>query len=162
MSSNINAAYLSLIKLGIGHKADVPTVIDWNAVRLLASIQGLAAVVLDGVKALMDMSADSGSEDGRRASSALEELGLDFKFDWMGESVVMYEQRYEQYKKVIGRLAEFYNSHGFKMMILKGYGLSLNYPVPNHRPCGDIDIWQFGRYQEADAALAMYGERYKD
>ena len=45
MSSNVNAAYLSLIKLGIGHKADVPTVIDWNAVRLLASIQGLAAVV---------------------------------------------------------------------------------------------------------------------
>jgi hypothetical protein len=154
MSSNINAAYLSLIKLGIGHKADVLNVIDWNAVRLLASIQGLAAVVLDGVKALMDMSADSGSEDGRRASSALEGLGLDFKFDWMGESVVMYEQRYEQYKKVIGRLAEFYNSHGFKMMILKGYGLSLNYPVPNHRPCGDIDIWQFGRYKEADAALS--------
>ncbi len=154
MSSDVNAAYLSLIKLGIGHKADVPNVIDWNAVRLLASIQGLAAVVLDGVKALMDMSADSGSEDGRRASSALEGLGLDFKFDWMGESVVMYEQRYEQYKKVIGRLAKFYNSHGFNMMVLKGYGLSLNYPVSNHRPCGDIDIWQFGSYKEADAALS--------
>ena len=25
----------------------------------------------------------------------------------------------------------------------EGYGLSLNYPIPNHRPCGDIDIWLF-------------------
>ena len=154
MSSDVNATYLSLIKLGIGHKADTPSSIDWNAVRILASKHGLAAVVLDVVKALMDMSADPNSDNGRRASSALATLGLDFKFDWMGESVVMYEQRYEQYKKAIGNLAKFYNSHGFKMMILKGYGLSLNYPVPNHRPCGDIDIWQFGQFKEADAALS--------
>ena len=39
-------------------------------------------------------------------------------------------------------------------MVLKGYGLSLNYPKPNHRPCGDIDIWAFGQYKEADAAIS--------
>ena len=154
LNDNVIRSYLSLVRLGIGHEAEIPATVDWNAVRLLASKQGLAAIVLDGVKALMDLSADSSSEDGRRASSALASLGLDFKFDWMGESVVLYEQRYEQYKKTIRRLAKFYNTRGFKMMVLKGYGLSLNYPVPLHRPCGDIDIWQFGRYKEADAALA--------
>lgn len=154
MGDEVISAYLSLIKLGIGHKAEIPSSLDWKTVRRLASRQGLAAVVLDGVKVLMDMSADEGAEDCRRAASALASLGLDFKFDWMGESVVLYEQRYEQYKKVIGRLAEFYNSNGFKMMVLKGYGLSLNYPVPSHRPCGDIDIWQYGSYKEADEAIA--------
>lgn len=38
-------------------------------------------------------------------------------------------------------------------MVIKGYGLSLNYPKPSHRPCGDIDIWQFGQWREADNAL---------
>lgn len=154
MNSDVIASYLSLIKLGIGHKADIPAKVDWNAVRLLASKQGLAAIVLDGVKVLLDLSADKDSENGRRAASALSTMSLDFKFDWMGESVVMYEQRYGHYKTAIKHLAKFYNSHGFKMMILKGYGLSLNYPVPSHRPCGDIDIWQFGRYREADGTLS--------
>ena len=39
-------------------------------------------------------------------------------------------------------------------MLLKGYGLSLFYPVPEHRPCGDIDIWLFGRQPEADKLVA--------
>ena len=38
-------------------------------------------------------------------------------------------------------------------MVLKGYGLSLNYPIPEHRPSGDIDIWAFGQYKKADFTL---------
>lgn len=53
------------------------------------------------------------------------------------------EQRYARQKSVIERLATFFAGHDIKMMILKGYGLSLNYPVPHHRPCSDIDIWLF-------------------
>ena len=41
-------------------------------------------------------------------------------------------------------------------MLLKGYGLSLCYPVSEHRPCGDIDIWLFGRQQEADKLMRRY------
>ena len=139
-----NKAYLSLIKLGIGHESDIPEEIDWKAVRQLASKQGLAAIVLDGVKTLIER----GMLAGGRA------MDIELKFDWMGESVVAYEQRYEAYRSTIASLAKFYAEHGFKMMVLKGYGLSLNYPVPNHRPCGDIDIWLFGKYKEADAVLS--------
>ena len=39
------------------------------------------------------------------------------------------------------------------MMVIKGYGLSLNYPVPAHRPCGDVDIWNYGEYKRADQLL---------
>ena len=35
-------------------------------------------------------------------------------------------------------------------MVVKGYACSLDWPKPNHRPCGDIDIWLFGKYREAD------------
>lgn len=39
------------------------------------------------------------------------------------------------------------------MMVLKGYGLSLDWPVPNHRPVGDLDIYNFGNWQEADILI---------
>lgn len=44
------------------------------------------------------------------------------------------------------------------MMVLKGYGLGKNYPAPNHRPCGDIDIWNFGRQEEVDALIMSFPE----
>jgi hypothetical protein len=40
------------------------------------------------------------------------------------------------------------------MMVLKGYACSLDWPKPEHRPCGDIDIWLFGKQKEADSLLA--------
>ena len=55
--------------------------------------------------------------------------------------------------QAIADLAAFYNSHGFKMMVLKGYACSLDWLKPNHRPCGDIDIWLFGNQREADKVL---------
>ena len=43
-------------------------------------------------------------------------------------------------------------------MVLKGFACSVNWPKPNHRPCGDIDIWQFGQFKEADEALNAWGK----
>lgn len=39
-------------------------------------------------------------------------------------------------------------------MVLKGYACSLDWPKPNHRPCGDIDIWLYGKLKEADKCIA--------
>lgn len=36
------------------------------------------------------------------------------------------------------------------MLLLKGYGCSLCYPKPEHRPTGDIDVYLFGKKDEAD------------
>lgn len=73
---------------------------------------------------------------------------------WIGEVLQNYESRYMDYENAIGKLASFYNSHDFKMMVIKGYGLGLNYHNPKHRPCGDIDTWNFGKQKDADAILA--------
>ena len=50
-------------------------------------------------------------------------------------------------------LAAFYLNQGLKIMVLKGFGLSLNYPVPSHRPCGDMDIYLFGDQEKADKLI---------
>lgn len=124
--------------MGIGHQTEIlPIVVNWNELKAQAEQQGLSAVVLDGIERL---------PEGQRPPKV-------FLLEWIGESLQGYEYRYDQYRKVIAEMAAFYNSHGFKMMVLKGYACALDWPKPEHRPCGDIDIWQFGKQKEADALL---------
>lgn len=143
-------SFLALVRLGIDHPVySLPDSIDWPAIQALARKQGLLAIVLDGIDKLRR------AEDVECSFNILPRELLTF---WIGEVLQNYEARYSAYQKAIGELADFYNAHGFKMMVLKGYACSLNWPKPNHRPCGDIDIWQFGRYKDADAAQsAQFG-----
>ena len=140
----MDSLILQLVRLGIGHgSGPVPPTIDWEKIHAQASEQGVTAIVWDAVLKLYDQGLLT---DGRHLEVLL-------KKQWIGTVLQGYEQKYEDYRKAIGKLASFYNRHGFRLMVLKGYGLSLNYPVPEHRPCGDIDIWAFGKYQEADAIV---------
>ena len=139
MNSGNNQAFLSLVRLGIGHTSDFAYKdIKWNEIEELAAEQGLAAIVLDGIDRI---------QEGLRPPQ-------DVMLQWIGEVLQNYESIYVDYEKSIGKLAGFYNSHGLKMMVLKGYGLGLNYPNPKHRPCGDIDTWNFGKQKKADAILS--------
>ena len=120
--------------------ADGPT--DWKAIYETAVRQGVLALVWDGVQREF--------ADGRIAQNDLPPRAL--KLRWAC-NVARIEARYALQRSVIARLASLYAEHGIRTMILKGYGLSLLYPRPEHRPCGDIDIWLFGRQREADRIL---------
>ena len=158
MNSNrtdIHKAFLQVVRLGLGTEKDScfsrlagsnerPEVerkfqgpIDWSAIRTLAEQQGLYAIVLDGIEKL----------------PASVRPPQEMLLEWIGEVLQGYEYRFEQYEGAISNLAGFYNSQGFKMMVLKGYACAINWPKPAHRPCGDIDIWLFGKQKEADEAL---------
>ncbi len=132
--------FLDLVRLGLAHTkiCDLPSCIDWDRIEALAAQHGLSAVVLDGVEKL--------PEWARPPQILL--------LKWIGEVLQKYEGRFGKYKKAIGSLSSFYNQHGYKMMVLKGYAVSLDWPKPEHRSCGDIDIWLFGKQKEADLDLA--------
>lgn len=142
--------FLSLVRLGIGHqpassfKPKVSSELDWVALKTLAEKQGLSAVVLDGLN------------EALVSNSQLSVPNSQFKLSWIGEVMQNYDLRYVQYEKAIGSLAGWYNQHGYKMMVLKGYACSLDWPRPEHRPCGDIDIWLFGQQPEADADFGLW------
>lgn len=142
MVTKLHDAFLSLVRLGIGTSNDVkiPNDMNWIALKALADIQGLSAIVLDGIDKVQ----------GYSGSKVQDTLPLQMKLEWIGEVVQHYEQRYNAYEKAIRDLALFYRQHGIKMMVLKGYGLSLYYHNPKHRPCGDIDTWNFGQQKKAD------------
>lgn len=130
--------FLEIVRLGIGHRGNITSnQIDWQELYKLATEHGLLAVVIDGIERL----------------PTIQRPRQELLLEWIGEVVQSYEARYRAYEKAIAELAGFYNSHGFKMMVLKGYACSLNWPKPEHRPCGDIDIWQFGEYKKTDALI---------
>lgn len=141
---DIHTVFLQLVKLGIGtsKKTTISKDIDWKALKTLADEQGLSAVILDAL-----------NTDGTNLTDG---MPLELKLEWIGEVLQDYEGRYAQYKKAIGGLAGFYNRHGFKMMVLKGYACSLDWPKPEHRPCGDIDVWLFGQQEAADKELGSW------
>lgn len=130
--------FLVLTRLGIGHSQETLSgVVDWESVKGIAYQQGVLAVVLDGIEML---------PTNQRPNQVT-------LLNWIGEVLQSYEQRYESYCQAIAELAKWHNGHGFKMMVLKGYACSIEWPKPKHRPCGDIDIWQFGKQKEADVEL---------
>lgn len=144
MDQNLQESFLALVRLGIGHETNILVEnVDWGSVKKLADKQGLTAIVLDGIDKL--------KTDNTNQKVT---VPLQLKLTWIGEVLKNYEQRFELYKQTIAEMAGFYNAHNFKMMVIKGYACSLCWPRPEHRPCGDIDIWQFEQQHEADGLLA--------
>ncbi len=143
-----NHSFLQLIRLGIGHSAEqLCEPVDWNAMESLATKQGLLGVVLDGMQCFAENA---------------ETIPYKKKLEWLGLVMQGYELRYLDYRKAIDALAAFYNTHGFRMMLLKGYACGRDWPRPEHRPYGDIDIWLFGEQKEADAMMASEKGIYID
>lgn len=107
--------------------------IDWHDVYGLAIRQGVSAILLDAISRLPN--------DERPPKFLL--------LQWIGQTTMM-ERMYARHKERIASLAELYGQRGIRMLLLKGYGCSLCYPRPEHRPMGDIDVFLFGRQDEAD------------
>lgn len=121
--------------------------IDWNSLFNISIKHGINGITIDGLQQLIKHSAN------KNLLESVNNISLKLpKMQWFASSLVI-EQNYERHIRVMAELANFYKSHGIKMLVAKGYGLSLNYPVPNHRPLGDIDIWLFGEQKKGDAAL---------
>ena len=106
--------------------------IDWSSLYSLSATQNIAAVVWD----YFQQAIGEGVISQEQLPTKMQ------KIQW-ALAVEQVEKKYAHQKQAIVKLARFFAEHNIKMMILKGYGLSLNYPVPNHRPCSDVDIWLF-------------------
>lgn len=130
-------AFLNLVRLGIGNQEsypNTPKAIKWKQFWPLTMDQELMAVILDGI-------------DKTEGAIAVPPTLLE---KWIMAVLLGHENRYDEYRKTIAEMSSLYASEGIKMMLLKGYICSLDWPRPSHRQMGDIDIWNFGKYKEAD------------
>lgn len=139
------------IALGRGTTLDYDAIksapIDWGEIYHLSAAQGVVAIVWDGIMALQQ----GGHMDINRA------IARDVRLKW-ALSVEQVERRYRRQRSALARLSTMLSDEGIRLSPLKGYGLSLCYPTPEHRSCSDIDIWLFGEQQRADEVLrTKYG-----
>lgn len=150
MENSNTKILLQLLRIALGndnsYKISKKTPINWNEVIKLATSQGLDAIAFDGLVSVFNHSTQ---ED----ISIIEDSLGSKKYEWFG-CTLQAEQDYEDYRKTLHDLVSFYNAESIPVLLLKGYGLSLNYPIPSHRPTGDIDIYLFGEWKHADQIIS--------
>lgn len=100
-----------------------PEGVDWAEVKRLACEQNVSALAADGLNASGFIIPDTTISDS-----------------WIDE-VLNIEINYNYYLQVLATLCQIFSTNGLEPVILKGYGLSSDYPVPSHRGAGDIDIF---------------------
>lgn len=138
---NVNdKALIKLLRISIGRSDDFdfPLGVDWNEVFELSLHQGVVAITVVGINRCRKWFEEQGKQ------FILDSLEWeDLKYKWLGYSIC-YEKGYADYLRTLGKLTQFFSMYGMRVMVLKGYGLSLYYPVPSLRPKGDIDIYMLG------------------
>lgn len=128
----MNELFFELIQVALGVRVCLshsPTAGEWKLIYDIAKKQSLVGVCFAGVQKLVD----SEKED----YCGMNEMQY---LTWMGMAAKI-QQKWEQHEAFIGRLAGFYEKQGIDMMLLKGYGLSLNYPEAKLRNPGDVDVF---------------------
>ena len=136
----ISQFLLHLIKIAVGNDCgnDIPSDIDWKDVIDLSFEQGVAAVAVDGLQRSFG---STGSPTENEGLGALDSPEMeDLKYEWFGE-VFQAEEDYQRCQAAIAEFLKLCRRQQINVLLLKGYGLSLNYPIPSHRPCGDVDVF---------------------
>lgn len=119
--------FLSLVRLGIGHRAkDFPHDVNWEEMMALADAQGLSAIVLDGLNAV--------------PSDGIKTMPKPLRLEWIGK-VVQMEVRSNAQSKAAASLGELFHNNGIATYVLKGPVIAECYPHPNHRLSADLDCF---------------------
>ncbi len=111
----------------------------WKDLYSLASAQGVLALAFDGVCRV--------EKEGWLPENIIVPQSLKILWSLNVEKI---EERYDHQAKTLEKVTSFFAEYGIKTMVLKGYGLSLLYPVKKHRQYGDLDIWLFGQQKKGD------------
>ena len=135
MLDNNVLQFLALTKAAITGSEEITLLDDivWCDTYAIALYQGVPAIVLDAIGRL--------PKEVRPPKPVL--------MQWICQATMM-ELMYAKHRERIVELADFYKQNGIRMLLLKGYGCSLCYPKPEHRPTGDLDVYLFGKQEEAD------------
>lgn len=120
---------VSLLKSGLTGKAANPkevkscTIAEWEKLLHIADEASVTGIVLDAVEMLPK-----------------DTVPTDVKVR-MKEFQAEVEEKHKLQEKILGKLTKKFSDMGIETVQLKGVGLSMDYPTPNHRFGGDIDIF---------------------
>lgn len=129
---------LFLLRLALWGKAENSACIEdiqWQSIQTLAKEQCLMGIIADSFMLLDECQSQ----------------GLN-KFQWLGY-VLQLERKNAQINGLIGRLFDKFHRMNLSLVLMKGQAFAANYPNPQHRQCGDIDIC-FKEREDCEKAVA--------
>ena len=138
--------FYALLQAGLWGKTPDPHLftgkIDWKKIYKYSRQQAVLANVLDGINLLAD------------EMRPPRELYL----KWCAE-VLHIEDENKRLDKEVVNLFKMLKANGVQPVLMKGQGISRNYPDPLHRISGDIDIY-IGKkdYEKVNKLLSIEGE----
>lgn len=127
-----NRFFIELIRIALGNQYLLSSCLspdEWLETYCLTEQQGLLALTFGAIQRIAE-----------RQPMHLECFLPDLKMQWLGMAALA-EQQYDEYEQTVKKLSAFARCHGLRLVVLKGYGNSLNYPNPKNRLCGDIDVY---------------------
>lgn len=113
---------------------------DWEEIIQLSTEQGVMAIAYDGMLHL----------PVELQPSRKIKLAWALKVDAI-------EKRYANQLKTAEELAELFYSNNISMLLFKGIALARDYPIPEHREFGDLDIYLFNKHEQGDNTLSFHG-----
>ncbi len=129
---------LQLCRAGIwNEKFKIPTSVEWKEVFDKAITQGIGGIVCDAI---------NNNQDGSIKIDTIQLMQL------IAHTFEL-EANYNKVVNAIQQIAALCEDNQIKMLLFKGYALSLLYPRPEHRPMGDVDFYCFGNQPKLDALL---------
>lgn len=98
--------------------------IDWTGIFRLAAHQTVKGIIADAVNKLPDTY--------RPLQPVMRELAF---------YIARNRMCHARHNAVLGEIIRQFTDYGINPVLLKGQGMSLNYPEPTLRHCGDIDLY---------------------
>lgn len=143
-----NACFFSLLRAGLwGTEPDEALFreknVDWDGIINLAISQTVPGIVFDGVEKL--------PEELRPPRACF--------MKWFA-LVVKIEQANERLNHVLAEIGRKYGENDIRFILLKGQGCASMYLRPEHRQCGDLDLYT-GRkdFERANELMDRLGTR---
>ena len=149
--ANSREILLKLVRLAIGWENDytLPEGINWAEVLDMASVQGVAAIILDGYEVLTQRNPISkgGLDSPNNKMLLLQAIG----------QVPVIESIYKQHSEALKELGNVLKKASIPFLLMKGFSCGQYYPIPSHRPCGDIDIYPGEWFEKSNHSLEEAG-----
>ena len=137
--------------MAMGWETDycLPDDVNWSEVLDISYDQGVAAIVLDGYEDYL-----------RKNPSQKSFLPLPENKPLRGKALGRLhkiENNHKSHLDALSALAGILSKKQIPFLIMKGFSCAQYYPIPEHRNCGDIDIYPGRRFAESNDAIKEAG-----
>ena len=126
---------------------------DWTMLFQLACEQGVVAIACNGLQKITNAGINI-------IALSDTERGKVLKYSMIGQAMTV-EETCKNQLTAASKLSKLWADNGIRTLVLKGMAFGSYYPVPNHRPCVDMDCYLCGKYEEGNNVVEQQGIEVK-